>query len=213
MVGRLRDRKLVVFGTSTASQFTAVLDTLNAHGPKFDLRQKGDGYGPSDQMSFFKMNVPVLHFFTGPHSDYHKPSDTAALLDYDGLAAVAGFVARVADALMQQELTFVAASGPAPSGEGTGGGGFRTYLGSVPDYGQDESIQGVLLSGVRAGSPAEKAGIRGGDIIVQIGDTVIRNIQDFVFVLRTRQPDDVVDITVLRAGKREAMKATLAKRP
>jgi hypothetical protein len=213
MVGRLRDRRLLVFGTDTAEQFPGLLQAVNGEGPKFDLRMKGDGYGPSDQMSFFKKNVPVLHFFTGPHSEYHRPADDAELLNYEGLSDVAGYVADLAVQVMEQPLTFVGATAPAPSGDGGGGGGFRSYLGTVPDYGQDENLEGVLLSGVRAGSPAERAGLRGGDIIVQIDATAIRNIQDFVFVLRTRKPGDEVQVTVLRDGQRTSYAATLAPRP
>jgi len=211
MVGRLRDRKLFVFGTKTAQEFETLLQGLNGEGPQFELILRGDGYGPSDHMSFFKKGMPVLHFFTGAHSEYHKPSDDAALLDYDGMAEVAAFVADTAHLTMAEPLTFVGASEPAPRGDGGGGGGFRSYLGTIPDYGQPEDLQGVLLSGVRAGGPAELAGVRGGDVIVQVDATVINNIQDYVYVLRTHQPGDRIAITVVRDGKRETLHAVLGK--
>jgi len=211
MVGRLRDRKLFVFGTKTAQEFETLLQGLNGEGPQFDLVLRGDGYGPSDQMSFFKKGMPVLHFFTGAHSEYHKPSDDAALLDYDGMSEIAAYVADAALLVMQEALTFVGASAPAPRGDGGGGGGFRSYLGTIPDYGQPEDLQGVLLSGVRAGGPAELAGVRGGDVIVQVDATVIHNIQDYVYVLRTRQPGDRITITVVRDGRRETLHAVLGK--
>jgi len=211
MVGRLRDRKLLVFGTKTAQEFETLLQGLNGEGPQFELTLRGDGYGPSDQMSFYKKGMPVLHYFTGAHSEYHKPSDDAALLDYDGMAEIAAFVADTARLVMAEPLTFVGASAPAPRGDGGGGGGFRSYLGTIPDYGQPEDLQGVLLSGVRAGGPAEQAGVRGGDVIVQVDATVIHNIQDYVYVLRTRQPSDRVAITVVRDGKRETLHAVLGK--
>jgi hypothetical protein len=214
MIGRLRDRKLLVFGADTATQFRAVVDSVNNAGPRFDLTLKGDGYGPSDHMSFFKKNVPVLHFFTGAHSEYHKPSDDAPLLDYDGLAVVARFVGDVALAVQRAPMTFVAATSPEPQrGDSSGGGGFRSYLGTVPDYAQPDSLQGVLLSGVRAGSPAEKAGLRSGDVIVQIDAMTVRNIYDFVHVLETRKPGETLAISVTRAGTRVPLQATLAARP
>lgn len=214
MIGRLRDRKLMVFGADTAREFRAVVDSINSAGPRFQLTLKGDGYGPSDHMSFFKKNVPVLHFFTGAHSEYHKPSDDAALLNYDGLAEVTRFIGDIALAVQRRPLQFVAASTPEPQrGDGSGGGGFRSYLGTVPDYAQDESIQGVLLSGVRAGSPAEKAGLKSADIIVQIDAMVVRNIYDFVHVLETRKPGDDLAITVQRGDERIPLRATLAARP
>jgi hypothetical protein len=213
MVGRLRDRKLLVFGADTAQEFRAVVDSVNSAGPRFQLTLKGDGYGPSDHMSFFKKNVPVLHFFTGAHSEYHKPSDDAALVNYDGLAEVARFVGDIAIAVQGRPLTFVAATGPAPARGDGGGGGFRSYLGTVPDYAQEDSLQGVLLSGVRAGSPAEKAGMRGGDVIVQIDAMTVRNIYDFVHVLETRKPGDTIALTVRRGQERLPLRATLAARP
>src|SRR5262249_11198836 len=83
MVGRLRDGKLPVHGTATTPQFPALVESITTAGPRFALKMGGDGYGPSDHMSFYQKQVPVLHFFTGPHSDYHKPTDDAPLLDYD----------------------------------------------------------------------------------------------------------------------------------
>lgn len=210
MVGRLRDRKLLVFGTRSAEEFTTLLQGLNGEGPKFELRLSGDGYGPSDHMSFYKKDVPVLHFFTGAHSEYHKPSDDADLVNYEGLAEVAAYVGDVARFVMEKPLTFAAAEGGTPPARGDGaGGGFRSSLGTVPDYGQSEDLVGVLLASVRGDSPAEKAGLRGGDLIVQIDATVIRNIQDFVYVLRTRQPGESVAVTVEREGKRLTLDAVL----
>jgi hypothetical protein len=209
MIGRLRDRKLQVFGTATAREFPHLVEVLNGQGPRFALTLKGDGYGPSDHMSFFKKGIPVLHFFTGAHADYHKPSDDADQIEYAGLSEVASFVGSVAQTLMEQKLTFVASNAPAPSGDGGGGGGFKTYLGSIPDYGQPDDLQGVLLSGVRAGSPADKAGIKGGDVIVQIDATVIRNIQDFVYALNTHKPGDTVTVSVLRGATRQSFPTVL----
>lgn len=156
----------------------------------------------------------MLHFFTGAHSDYHKPSDDAALLNYDGLHEVAAFVGDVANALTARPLTFVAATGPAPTaGDGTGGSSFRSYLGTVPDYGQDENLKGTLLSAVAPGGPAAKAGLLGGDLIVRVDSMDIRNIYDYTHVLKTRKPGEVITITVVRGNERKEFQATLTARP
>jgi hypothetical protein len=207
MVGRLRNRRLNVLGAASAEEFRDILESENAAGPQFELKARGDGYGPSDQMAFFKKSVPVLHFFTGAHSDYHKPSDDAELLNYEGLADIAAFVARVAEAVSVRELTYVGAS--APAGDTGVGGGFRSALGTIPDYGQPEDLEGVLLSDVRAGSAAEKGGIRGGDVIVRIGDMEIHNIYDFVHVLKTRDPGEKLEVVVLREEERVTLQVTL----
>jgi hypothetical protein len=206
MIGRLRERKLTVLGAASATEFKPLLDSLNAAGPRFDLRATGDGYGPSDQMSFFKKGIPVLHFFTGTHSDYHKPSDDAERIDYSGLAEVAAYVAAVADAVARRPLHFVGATQPAGN---TGVGSFRAYLGTIPDYGQPEDLRGVLLSAVRDGSPAAQAGLRGGDVIVRIDAMEIHNIYDYVHVLRTRRPGEPVQIEVVRGTERVTLPATL----
>jgi hypothetical protein len=209
MVGRLRDDKLNVFGARSAEEFPELLESANARGPQFDLTAKGDGYGPSDQMAFYKKDVAVLHFFTGAHADYHKPSDDAHLVDYAGLARVTDYVGAVALALMQQELTFVDQAEPARD---TGVGGFKSSLGTIPDYSQPEDLEGVLLSDVRAEGPAAKAGLQGGDLIVHIDDMVIRNIYDFMHVLNTHKPGEQIRIVVERDNERVTLDAVLGAR-
>src|SRR5262249_38821788 len=146
-----------------------------------------------------------------PHSDYHKPTDDAPLLDYDGMHDVATFVGDVAAALLGRRVTLaVATAAPPSTNDGGGGTRFRSSLGTIPDYSQDENLKGVLLSGVRAGSPAEKAGIQGGDLIVRIDTMEIRNIYDFVHILETHAPGETLQITVLRGGVTKQLQATLA---
>ena len=206
MVGRLRDDKLNVLGARSATEFMQLLEAANDVEPKLELIAKGDGYGPSDQMAFYKKDVAVLHFFTGAHPDYHKPSDDAHLLNYEGLARVTDYVRRVTDAVMQQKLTFVDQS--APAGD-TGVGGFKSSLGTIPDYSQPEDLQGVLLADVRADGPAAKAGLQGGDLIVRIDTMDIRNIYDYVHVLNTRKPGETIRIVVEREGQRVTLDAVL----
>ena len=209
MVGRLRDDKLSILGAGSATEFAALIDSANSVEPSLDVRASGDGYGPSDQMAFYKKNVAVLHFFTGAHSDYHKPSDDAHLINYAGLARVTDLVFRVTVRVMQRPLTFVGQAEPAGD---TGVGGFRTWLGTIPDYGQAEDLVGVLLADVRAGGPAAVAGVQGGDLIVRIDNMDIRNIHDYMHVLNTHKPGETIHITVQRDGERVTLDAVLGSR-
>ena len=215
MVGRLKNRRLIVYGTATATEFPALLDSLNWY-QGFDLRKQGDGYGPSDQSSFFAAHRPVLHVFTDLHEDYHRTTDDWNKINVEGLARVIDFTAGIATALGNRPgpLTFVDAA-PAPShasaaAPGAVTPGYGAYLGTVPDM--SESPGGVRLSGVRAGSPGEKAGLKAGDIITRIGRSAVPDLQGMTDALRAHRPGDVVEITVTREGKPVTVQATLGTR-
>lgn len=213
MIGRMRDRKLTVQGVETAVEFRGLIENA-AKGSGLAVATTGDGYGPSDQTSFYAKDRPVLFFFTGPHTDYHRPTDTADKVDAAGEASVLRVIAAIADRLTAgAPPTFVKAKSPPPghgvAGKNTGRG-YGPYFGSIPDF--SEYKGGVLLSGVRPGSPAEKAGLKGGDAIVHFGGVTVANLQDFTFALQTHRPGDAVDVTVLREKKRLQMKAVLEKR-
>jgi hypothetical protein len=213
MIGRLRDRRLMVMGTGTAVQFDSLLRRENARQPerrRFDLKLTEDGYGPSDHTSFYKKDKPVLMFFTGAHTDYHRPSDTADRINAGGLSDVARFVGTMADAIDQlPEVTFQHAREDTARRMAMRGG-HGAWLGSIPDYSQTEG--GVLLSGVREGSPAQAAGIQGGDIIARIDEIKIDNIYDFTFVLGQRRPGDRITVHVKRGGEVKAIPVTLGRR-
>jgi Zn-dependent M28 family amino/carboxypeptidase len=212
MVGRLRDNKLMVMGTGTAAEFRTLVANAN-QSAHFDLKTSDDGYGPSDHSSFYKKKTPVLMLFTGAHADYHKPSDTWDKINYGGLARVAGFATALVESLdARPRVTYTQAkSDSASAGRIAGGGGYGAYLGTIPDYMQTEG--GVLLSGVRAGGPAEKAGMKGGDVIIKFDGVGIGNIYDYTFALRSRKPGQSVRITVKRDGKDVDLVATLGTRP
>jgi len=213
MVGRLRNNKLMVMGVGTATGFPELVSRVNAKTERFDLKTSSDGYGPSDHSSFYKKKVPVLMLFTGAHEDYHKPSDTADKIDYQGLTRVAHFAAAVLETLdARPRPTYLVAQADSGSlGRIAGGGGYGAYLGTIPDYMQTQG--GVLLSGVRSGGPAEKAGLLGGDVIVKFDGIQIDNIYDYTFALRSRKPGQAVRITVKRAGAEKDLVATLGRRP
>jgi Zn-dependent M28 family amino/carboxypeptidase len=214
MVGRLRANKLQAMGVGTASEFPALVHAVNAAVPaaRFDLKTSEDGYGPSDHQSFYKKNVPVLALFTGAHTDYHKPSDTWDKIDATGLARIASYTTALVESLdARPRVTFTKARSESSPGRIAGGGGYGAWLGTIPDYMQTEG--GVLLSGVRDGSPAAAAGLTANDVIVRFDGIRVDNIYDYTFALRTRKPGQQVRITVKRGGVERDLVATLGRRP
>jgi Peptidase family M28/PDZ domain len=211
MVGRLRNGRLMVMGAGTAEGFPALLENVNrAWG--FELKTSSDGYGPSDNSSFYKKQVPVLMLFTGAHADYHTPADTWDKLDYAGLARVAGFATALAESLdARPRPVWRRAEADTSIGRISGGGGHGAWLGTIPDFGQTEG--GVLLSGVRENSPAESAGIRQGDVVVKFDDVHIDNLYDYAYALRSRRPGQTVRITIRRGTQELEFLVTLGRRP
>src|SRR4051812_3962765 len=215
MVGRLRNGRLIVYGVQTAKQFPALLDSLNWYAG-FDLKAQGDGYGPSDQSSFYAAKRPVLHLFTDLHEDYHRTTDDWQKVNLDGLKRVADFTLGLVTALANRRtpLTFVDVVPPMPphasNSTGSGGPGYGAYLGTVPDL--TGSPGGVRLVGVRAGSPAEKAGLRGDDIITRIGSMETPDLEAMTEALRSHQPGDEVDIVVRRGAALTTLRARLGTR-
>jgi hypothetical protein len=214
MVGRLRNGRLIVYGAQTAKQFPALLDSLNWYAG-FDLKAQGDGYGPSDQSSFYAAKRPVLHLFTDLHEDYHRTTDDWQKVNLDGLKRVADFTLGLITALANRRtpLAFMDAATPFPahaSSSANGGPGYGAYLGTVPDM--TGAPGGVRLVGVRAGSPAEKAGLRGDDIITRIGSMETPDLQAMTEALRGHQPGDTVDIVVRRGAALTVLRARLGTR-
>ncbi len=212
MVGRLRNDRLLIYGVSTAKELPNLLDSLNTEA-RFDLKASGDGWGRSDQSSFYGAGLPVLHVFTDLHEDYHRTTDDWEKINADGLAKVADFTGSIVRALAnrREPLTFVNVPPPALSASSSSSSsGYGAYLGTVPDM--SDNPGGVRLTGVRAGSPAEKAGLRGNDIIVQIGEMAVPDLQAMTNALRVHKPGDVVDIKILRDGAEQKMRVTLGSR-
>ncbi len=205
MVGRLRDDKLSVLGGDSAEEWDDLVGPLCEHYG-FECTVGGDGFGSSDQSAFFAADVPVLHFFTGTHSEYHKPSDDANLINAEGGARTAWLVSDVASTVANREgeLTLVKTSdGPQRRMA------LKARLGTIPDYaGPADGSPGLLLSDVRPESPAEEAGLQRGDIIVQIGDMEIASVQDYMVVLSESNPGDTAPVIVIRDGERVEMQVT-----
>ena len=204
MVGRLDDDKLIIYGTGTADLLEQTVDRLNEHFG-FKITKQPGGFGPSDQSSFYAKKIPVLHFFTGTHSDYHRPSDDANKINLPGMRRVAEMVADTAVALAEEEkVPEYKATGRQAS---LGGGGDRPYFGSIPDFSQERP--GYALSGVTKDGPAEKAGLQAGDIIVQLGESKVGNLEDFDSALRKFKAGDRVKVVVERGDSKVEVEVTL----
>jgi Tol biopolymer transport system component len=212
MVGAMHDDKLIALGSESAPEWKPLLDRT-ASELKIDLAASGDGYGPSDQTSFYAHQIPVIHFFTGTHERYHTPDDDADAINFSGAEKVAEMTARVAAALARGEVTpAYARASTAPAMEGDSRG-YGAYLGTIPDFSAMASdTGGVKLSDVRSGGPADKAGIKGGDTIVEMGGMRIDNLYDMTYALQDHKPGETIDVVVLRDSKRTTLRATLGTR-
>jgi len=212
MVGRPRDGKITVGGIATSPEFKDLIARA-AEGSPLTVGTSKSGYGASDHTSFYVKNVPVLFFFSGLHEDYHKPSDDWWKIDKDGLAEVTRVVyAAVTDlADRDDRIAFAKAAvdSAGPHGQG-GGGGYGPYLGTIPDFGDYEG--GVKLAGIKEGSPAEKAGMKAGDMVVRFAGKTIGDLYAYTYALRDQKPGDTVEIVVLRDGKEVTVHATLESR-
>ena len=220
MIGRLRNGSLFVGGVGTSPTWKPLLDKLNGSAPapasaagngsgsRFQLGFGEDGFGPSDHQSFYVRDVPVLFFFTGTHEDYHKPSDTAEKINGQGLVQIAEFVREIAISVANepQRIAFTKVKAE----QRPAGRGFRVYLGTVPNY-SDQS-DGMKLDGVRPGSPAEKAGLRAGDIVVRLGKMPIKNVYDYTYALGEMRGGEEIEAIIRRDGKEMTMKITPEKR-
>lgn len=204
MVGRLQDEKLIVFGTGTSSRWEQRLKDLNT-ASKFELSFKPEGYGPSDHSSFYGKKIPVLHFFTGNHPDYHRPSDDWDKLNIDGIRRVVDLIETIVQetAATETRPDYIEVKGVANIERS----GNRPYVGTIPDFSSEEP--GYSISGVAAGSPAEKGGLQGGDRIVKLGTNKVTGLDDFDISLRKFQPGETVLFVVVRNGQEVTLKVVL----
>ncbi len=213
MIGRIKVEKVFIGGTGTGATFKELLDEEKSKSP-FHFEYSASGYSASDHTSFVGKQIPVLFFFSGLHSDYHKPSDTWDKINAPDAAKLLDFIDDVALKVdsEKERVAFVTVKEDQPTGQAAsgGGGGYGPYFGSIPDFGQEEN--GVKFSDVRPGSPAAKAGFKAGDILVQFGDKPIHNLYDFTDALRRSKVGDEVDVKVLRDGKQVSATVKLEQR-
>ncbi len=236
MIGRMKDRKLIIGGVGTAKEWRGLITQVNmsqkttitansgSPTPKgvpivvsangrpimttdpngaFELTMNEDGYGPSDHSSFYSKQIPVLFFWTGTHTDYHKPSDTFEKINYKDEARILSLVARIVKDVDSADprLTFTTAKSDPPRG-----GGFRVYLGTIPNYA--DTNDGLLLDGVRDDSPAAKAGLKAGDRVVKIGSRDVKNVYDYTAALGEMKAGQEYVIEVMRGGEKLTLKIT-----
>ena len=210
MVGRLEGKALTIYGTGTSPRW----DTLVARYNKdslFTLKLIPDGIGPSDHSQFYGKDIPVLFFFTGTHNDYHKPSDDWDKINYPGEEKVARYVFAIVNDL-EGDATRPTFQRTASSTSASGGDGrsFNVTLGIVPDYGEGQN--GMKIGTTRPGGPAEKAGLKAGDLIVMMGGKKVLNIYDYMGILGELKPAQEVEVEVMRDGKSVKTKAVMEKR-
>ncbi len=206
MVGRAGSGKLSVLGAGSAREFERCLERAGrAAELELEVSLSGQGVGGSDHQTFLKREIPALHLFSGLHADYHRPSDDFERVEAGGAARVASLALELVHELgSTPRLAWVPpAAGDAPAP----GGGFRTRFGSIPDYAYDGP--GFRLDGTSPGGPAEKAGLLRGDVIVSIDDQPLDGLGDFMFVLNTHKPGDVLRVRFLREGEEESCQVTL----
>ncbi|MBV9086131.1 MAG: M20/M25/M40 family metallo-hydrolase [Acidobacteriaceae bacterium] len=209
MIGRPKNSKIFVGGVGTGSTFRPLVEKA-AHDQGLTAEISKGGYAASDHTSFLPASVPVLFVFSGLHSDYHKPSDTWDKIDANAAAKVVDMVEEIATDVDNAPQRPQFAKVEMESAPGGGGGGYGPWFGSVPDFG--EIPNGVKFADVTPGSPAEKAGFKPGDILVQFGDMPVKNLYDFTYALRKHKVGDEVEVTVLRGGESLKKKVTLAQR-
>jgi Zn-dependent M28 family amino/carboxypeptidase len=198
MIGRIKDDQVYIGGVGTGSTFKAVLEQAQKDAP-FKIEYSASGYSSSDHTSFVTKRIPSLFFFSGLHSDYHKPSDTWDKINAPSAARLLDMVANVAVQLANAQDAPAFQVVAEDKSAGGGGGGYGPYFGSIPDFGQTEN--GVKFSDVKPNSPAAKAGLRAGDIMIQFGDNPIKNLYDFTDALRRSKVGDVVEVKVRRDGQ------------
>lgn len=201
MIGRLNDstKKVLVYGVGTSPVWVPLLDSIKS---EFKIIKDSSGIGPSDQTSFYLKDIPVLHFFTGQHSDYHKPSDDVEKVNYKGEAAVLDYViATIEKTYRYPKLAFLKTRNPE-----TSKAGFKVSMGIMPDYTYEG--EGLHVDGVSDGKPAAKAGIQKDDIVVRLGSNKIKNVQDYMKALGSFKKGDTTEVEVMRGGKSVVLSVT-----
>ncbi len=194
MVGRLNEEKsLAVYGVGTSPSFPSILDPINSDSLKIVTTESG--VGPSDHTSFYLQDLPVLHFFTGQHEDYHKPTDDSDKINYEGLVKVVRYISRVIDQLdTEPKLAFTKTKDSSDSPR------FTVSMGVVPDYMYDG--KGMRVDGVSEGKPAQAAGLQKGDVVVQLGDSTIYDMMSYMRALSAFQKGDSTKVVIDRSGQK-----------
>lgn len=211
MVGMLRDSALTVSGVGTGKQLVEVVRRAQT-GLNLNLTLDKSGHGPSDHMSFYLQQIPVLALFTGTHENYHNPGDVPENLQKDGLGIVTTFGLRALVDLANLEVApeYIAPRAPRGGGDrgGSGSRGYGPSFGSIPAFGETPG-GGVRVSGARPGSPAEQAGLQADDVIIRFAGVDVTSLEDYTFALRQQKAGAEVEFTVRRGAEELTLNATL----
>jgi len=202
MIGRLQNGHLFVIGVGSSSRFEAIVDSLDAID-SLSIGKMESSISASDQTSFYLKNIPSIMFFTGAHSDYHKPSDDWEKINYNGESYVIGFIQKFIETITNQTqaIDFRKIEGSNGTSPANHNYGMNVWFGIVPNF--ENEPQGFKIAGTSPGSPAEKAGLKENDIIIKIDNYQIKNINDFMYSLREFKAGDTVKVIFLREGKQK----------
>ncbi len=208
MIGRLQNDELTIFGVGTSPIWDDLIES-SAYYDNFSVRTNPDGLGPSDHASFYRNDIPVLFFHTGLHGDYHRPTDTADKINYEGMERIVNYVYDIARTLTtyQEQIAFTRADSPRPQ---SGMGNISVYVGTMPDLVGESG--GMKITEVRSNSPAEKAGLKSGDVIIKFGDKAVENVYDYTYALSDFSPGDVVSVVIERDGEEMTLEVELESR-
>jgi hypothetical protein len=207
MVGRMQDNKLTIQATGTSPAWGRIIEQANVPAG-FDLQLQADPYQPTDVFNFNAASVPSLAFFTGVHTDYHRPTDTPDKINFEDLDRVVDFAVAILARINSPETVLEFAKVDPVTQPNRGG--VRVYTGTVPDYSSE--AKGMLLSGVIGGGPAEQAGLQKGDVIVEIAGQSIANIYDYTYALDLLKIGQPAKVVYLRLGERKETTLTPAAR-
>jgi len=210
MVGRMKDNRLNLQAVGSSSVWPRLIEKTNV-AAGFDVRTLKDPYLPTDALVFYQSGVPTLAFFTGSHDDYHRPSDVADRINYEDLQRVAGFATALTLRLDRLEEPPDYLEVEATPQKGGDRDSLRAYTGTIPDYATE--VEGLRLSGVASGGPADRAGLREGDVIVEFAGREIGNIYDYTYALDTIKIDEPVKVICIRGGERMEFTVTPTARP
>jgi hypothetical protein len=200
MVGRVKDNTLIVQGAGSSDAWKGLVEKNNVP-VGFNVKLDDDPYLPTDVTAFYPKGIPVIAFFSGTHEDYHRPTDDIETLNYEDMARVAELVTNLTLDLMARDATPAYVKVEPTSAHSGSRASMRVYLGTIPDYAPGE-IEGLKLSGVKAGGPADRAGVQGGDVIVELAGKSIKNIYDYTYAMDALKIGEAVPIVVVRDGRR-----------
>ncbi len=209
MIGRLKDKRLIINGVGSSAKFTPLLNKYNTDST-FILKLNDDGFSPSDNSSFYGKNIPVMMFFTDLHADYHKPADTWDKINTNGEKNILELIKNVTTDLSNEKSKIEFVKAKTDGGPKRDMPGFRVSTGIIPDC--SEQAEGVKIQGTRDGSPANKAGLKSGDVIIKFGDKSIKNLYDYSYALGEHKPGEKITVIWIRDGKEMSGEMELVKR-